>query len=82
MVHAITSLKIVLLEIVTFNNGVPKCTALLHGKAVNNVPILIDDGQLSSTSLTHTWFTPGIPDSPVLNLIAEPHPAMKIMWFM
>ena len=27
------------------------------------------------------WFTPGIPDSPVLNLIAEPHPAMKIMWF-
>ena len=52
-VHAITSLKIVHLEIVTFNNGVPKCTALLHGKAVSNVlPILIDDGQLSSTSLT------------------------------
>ena len=30
-----------------------KCTALLHSKAVINVlPILIDDGQLSSTSLT------------------------------
>lgn len=60
MVHAITSLKIALLEIVVFNNGVPECTALLHGEAVVNVlPVLTGDGQLSSASLTCPMAHPG-----------------------
>jgi len=79
MAHGIISWKTALPEIIALNNRVLKCIALLQSKAVI-LPILSRaDHDPQPTSLA-PWFTPWIPDNPVLSLICwhPTHPSMEI----